>query len=172
MSKLDVKRVNRILAMLFDDMRTFSDEERDLPIRWSVMHMYSSSQVAKLIALRRGMDMELASVAAALHDIAVIISKKTEDHAEKSEEYVRAMIAKYNNQWSHKLPIITLEEENILVTAIKQHSDKETYSEDAFVELLKDIDSVDRYLHGIQSEGAYIERCNRVFAELGIPTVN
>jgi uncharacterized protein len=48
------------------------------------------------------------------------------------------------------------------VNAIIQHSDKETNLGDSFVELLKDVDSLDRYLHGIKSEGAYLERINRV----------
>jgi uncharacterized protein len=56
----------------------------------------------------------------------------------------------------------------MLIDAITKHSDKETYSNDSFVELLKDIDSMDRYLHGIKTEGAYLERCNRVMKELGI----
>lgn len=45
---------------------------------------------------------------------------------------------------------------------------KETYTNDSFVELLKDVDSFDRYLHGVKTEGAYLERCNRVMKELGI----
>lgn len=45
----------------------------------------------------------------------------------------------------------------MIINAIIKHSDKETYSNDSFVELLKDIDSVDRYLHGIKSEDAYLE---------------
>jgi len=167
-NQLNVVRVNKIISMLFEEMRTLSDDERDLPIVWNVMHMYSSSQLAKIIALRRGIDMELASIAGAIHDIAVIVTKKTDGHAKKVEMYVRDVIDKYNNKWSGNIPIITKEEESLLVNAITKHSDKEIYSNDLFVELLKDIDSIDRYLHGIKTEGAYIERCNRVLKELGI----
>lgn len=56
---INVKRVSRITAMLYDEMKALSDEGRDLPLVWNVMHMYSSSQLAKVIALRRGMNMEL-----------------------------------------------------------------------------------------------------------------
>lgn len=65
---MDVRRVNRIVSMLLEEMRDLTDEGRDLPIRWNVMHMFSSSQLAKVLALRRGIDAELASIAAALHD--------------------------------------------------------------------------------------------------------
>ena len=168
MSQLNVVRVKRFLCMLYEEMKAFTDEGRDIPIVWNVMHMFSSSQVAKIIAMRRGMDMELASIAAALHDIAVIVTKKTKGHAEIAEKYVRDSIDRFNNGSWKSIPQITDEETNMIVNAIIKHSDKETYSNDSFVELLKDIDSVDRYLHGIKSEGAYLERCNRVFVELGI----
>ncbi|HPJ76679.1 MAG TPA: hypothetical protein PLS36_07565 [Clostridia bacterium] len=35
-------------------------------------------------------------------------------------------------------------------------------------ELLKDIDSPDRYLHGIETDNAYLERYNEVMKELGM----
>ena len=66
------------------------------------MHMYSSSQIAKILALRRGLDMKLASIAAAIHDIAVIITKRAQGHAENAEIYVREVVAKYNNNEWHK----------------------------------------------------------------------
>lgn len=154
--------------MLFEDMKNLSDEGRDLPMRWNIMHMYSCSQLAKIIALRRGMDIELAPIAAAMHDIAIVATKKAEGHAKRAEAYIRDAINKYNNEWSKGLSPITEEEEDMLVDAIAKHSDKETYSDNSFIELLKDIDSVDRYLHGVKTEGAYLERANRVLKELGV----
>lgn len=168
MSQLNVVRVKSLLCMLYEEMKASTDDGRDIPIVWNVMHMFSSSQVAKIIALRRGMNMELASIAATLHDIAVIVTKKTKDHAEIAEKYVRDAIQRFNDADCISAQKITGGEINIIVNAIINHSDKEKYSNDTFVELLKDIDSVDRYLHGIKSEGAYLERCNRVFIELGI----
>lgn len=168
MAQLNVKRVNRLLVTLFEEMRYLDDEGRDLSIKWNMMHMYSSSQLAKIIALRRGMDMELASIAATLHDIAVIVSKKKDNHAERAEEYVRKAIKEFNDKNGEKLGKINDEEVELLIKAISQHSNKEEYTDDLFVELLKDIDSVDRYLHGIKSEGAYVDRCRQVFKELGI----
>lgn len=165
---MNVKRVSRIVSMLYDEMKILTDEGRDLPVRWNVMHMYSSSQLAKLIAIRRGMDIELASIAAALHDIAVVRTMKSKGHAEFAEEHVRNAIEKYNNGTWADLPQITKEEEDLLVNAIIKHSDKGTYSNDALAELLKDVDSIDRYLYGIKTEGPYLERCHRVMSELGI----
>lgn len=130
--------------------------------------MYSSSQIAKLVALKRGMDIEQAAICAALHDIAAIVSKEKEKHAETAEPYVREMIYRFNTENEESFPKISEEETIFIVNAIVQHSDKENYTEDLFVELLKDVDSLDRYLHGIQSDGAYLERSLRVLKELGI----
>lgn len=156
--------------MMLENMKEMDDDGRDLPIRWNIMHMYTSSQLAKLIALRRGMDMELAAIAAALHDIAVIVAKKKEKHAENAEPFVREQIRIYNENEVNvfKGLRITKEEEDLLVKAIVLHSDKETESEDELVELLKDSDSVDRYLHGVKTDEAYARRCRRVFDEFGI----
>jgi uncharacterized protein len=169
---MNVKRVNRIVSILFEEMKMFSDEDRDLPVKWSVMHMYSSSQLAKLIALRRGMDAEFAALAAALHDITVIMTGKSEGHAEKAVRYVRDAIEHYNNGPWTKLPKITKDEEDLLIYIITKHSEKTIFSDDPLVELLKDVDSLDRYLHGIKTDGAYLERCNRVLLELGIAAVD
>jgi uncharacterized protein len=80
--RLPVRRLNRILTMLLSDMKDLTDEGIDFPIRWNIMHMYSSSQLAKLLAMHRGIEPELAGIAAALHDIGVVVTKKHEGHAE------------------------------------------------------------------------------------------
>ena len=50
--------------------------------------------------------------------------------------------------------------------AIVKHSEKDRNSNDPFVELLKDVDSLDRYFHGVKTEGAHLERCIRVMKQL------
>ncbi len=135
--------------MLLADMKDLTDEGRDFPIRWNIMHMYSSSQLAKLLAMHRGIEPELAGIAAALHDIGVVMTKKHEGHAEGAEKYVYEFLEKYNIESGKKLPPVTKEEMEKVVKAIVKHSDKEANSNDPFVELLKDVDSLDGYLHGV-----------------------
>ena len=167
---LSVKRLNRILAMLLADWKGLSDEGRDFPIRWNIMHMYSTSQLAKLLAIRRGLDPELAGIAAALHDIAVVATKKHEGHAQAAERYIDDFLEAYNAKAGTKLASIMEQERDQIVRAVAEHSDKETDSGDPFVELLKDVDSLDRYLHGIKMEEAHVERCNKMMRELGFRT--
>lgn len=166
--RFSVRRLNRILTMLLTDMKDLKDEGRDFPIRWNIMHMYSSSQLAKLLAMHRGIGPELAGIAAALHDIGVVMTKKHEAHAEGAEKYVYEFLERYNIESGKKLRPVTKEEMEKVVKAIVKHSDKETNSHDLFVELLKDVDSLDGYLHGGKAEGARLERCKRAMEELGI----
>ena len=168
-ARLDVRRLNRILSMLHARMAKLTDEGRDLPIRWNVMHTFSSAQLAKLLALRRGLDPELAGIAAALHDIAVVETGKRRDHARRAAGPIRDLVRAYNETHRRDLPEITADELAAITRAAVQHSDKAARSDDPLVELLKDVDAADRYLHGIQTEGAYWERAQRVLRELGLP---
>jgi uncharacterized protein len=166
--RLPVRRLNRILGMLLLEMKDLIDEGRDLPIRWNLMHMYSSSQLAKLIALRRGMDPELAGIAAALHDIGVVMTKRHEGHAEAALPYVYDFLRRYNEESGKRLSKVTEEETEAIIKAVVQHSEKELNSNDPFIELLRDVDSIDAYLHGVEIEGGRLERSKRVMKELGI----
>jgi len=166
--RLPVRRLNHILTMLLSDMKDLTDEGRDFPIRWNIMHMYSSAQLAKLLALDRGIEPELAGIAGALHDIGAVMTKKHEGHAEAAEKWVHEFLEKYNSEFGSRLTPVTKEEIDKLVKAIVRHSEKEIYSNDPFVELLKDVDSLDGYLHGIKTEGKRLERCRRAMRELGI----
>ena len=167
MQPLSVKRLNRILAMLLADWKDLSDEGRDFPIRWNIMHMYSTSQLAKLLAIRRGLDPELAGIAAALHDIAVVTTKRNEGHAQLAEKYIDDFIEAYNGKAGAKGAPLTEEDRDQIVRAVAQHSDKVTDSGDPFVELLRDVDSLDRCLHGIKMEEAHVVRCDKMMRELG-----
>ena len=166
--RLSVRRLNRILTMLLLEMKDLTDEGRDLPIRWSLMHMYSSSQLAKLLAIHRGIDPELAGIAAALHDIGVVMTKKHRGHAEAASPYIYDFVKRYNRESGTKLTKVTEEEMEAVVKAVVQHSEKELNSNDPFVELLRDVDSLDAYLHGVEIEWGRLERCKKVMKELGI----
>ena len=80
----------------------------------------------------------------------------------------RSMVRRFNRENAASDLRIDDQEEEQLVSAIICHSDKQTRTGDAFIELLKDVDSLDRYLHGVRTEGAYAERCRAVLDELGM----
>ena len=166
--RFPVRRLNRMLTMLLSEMKDLSDEGRELPMRWHLMHMYSSSQLAVVLALRRGLNPELAGIAAALHDLGLVMTKIDEGHAEPAEKHVRDFFGRYHARTRGRLPEITEDEKKQMIKAIARHGQKEIYSDDALVELLKDVDSLDGFLHGGKAEGARLERVLRVMKELGI----
>lgn len=166
--KLKVARLNRIQSILLEEMSQLSDEDRDLPIRWNIMHMYSCAQVSKLLSMKRGLNIELAGIIAALHDIGTIRTRRKENHAETGVPCARKIIDDFNNRFGDKLCKITEEEKNIILESIREHSNKDDISINEYVELIKDVDSIDRYLHGIASGGVYKERIEKVLVELGI----
>ncbi len=168
MDKLNVKRSSRLLVMLYNEWRKHENIERPLKIEWNVMHMFSSSQLAKLYALKYEIDFELCSIIAILHDIAVVEGKFKSDHDSLAQKYVLGAINRYNNEYRKKLDPITDEEIEIILSAISVHSDKEIFSNNRYVEMLKNVDSVDRYLYGIKTEEAYSTRTESFLKDLNI----
>lgn len=165
---MKVKRLNKILEMLFEEMNVLTNEGRELPVVWDVMHLYSSLQVAKILAMKRGLNFEIAAIAAALHDVGVVVTKKTENHAKNGEKYVRQIINDYNQIITNDNFLITNSELEIIANSVAKHSEVEIFSEDPYVELLKDVDSFDKYLHGIGTEGDFLMRSKKVIEELGL----
>lgn len=159
--QLDVRRLNRILSKLYSDFKDLKDDNRELPMKWSVMHMYSSSHLAVLVGLKNNLNPEILGIIGALHDIGAIKTKKRKNHAKNASKYVYDTIDKYNTLWRGKLPAITKEELQNIHEAVISHSDKSTISNNPYIEAMKDIDSFDRYLHGIKTKGEHLQRLDK-----------
>ena len=159
------ERVCYLQAMLFNEWKNLKNEDRDLPIEWNIMHMYTSAQLAKLLAVKRKINSELASLVAALHDIATVMSGKCERHGERAEPYIREIIKKFNGSVEPELAI-SKEEEDVFIEAISVHSNKNDFSKNELAELLKDVDCVDRYLNSVETNGVALERCKKALKEL------
>ena len=158
--RLDVKRLNRILGNLYSEFRLLEDSDRELPMKWSTMHMYTSSQLAVLVALKKDLNPELLGIIAALHDIGAVRTKKRENHAINGEPFVKEIIKSYNTLWRGNLDILTDAEQQIIIEAVINHSDKDNISDNPYVEAMKDVDSLDRYLHGVPTKGAHVTHLN------------
>lgn len=106
--------------------------------------MYSSSQLAVLVALKKGLNSELLGIIAALHDIGAIKTKRRENHGKNASKFVYEVIELYNSVWRRDLPLINDSEISIIHEA------------------MKDVDSLDRYLHGIDTKGNHITHLNNL----------
>ena len=167
---LPVWRLNQVLTIIQERIQKLSDEGRWAPIVWSSMHMYSTTQIGKLVALKRGLNPEFAGLVCAFHDIFTLHTGEYENHDVKAAEYVREIVDEYNERWGKKLSIISEEETERIIRAIRGHSDKMTVTNDSYGELLKDVDSLDAHLHGLEptEESGRKERMNRVLSEFRI----
>lgn len=166
-----VKRLNRILSMVYNDIRK-SDIIREIPLKWSIMHMYSASQIGKILGYKRGLDVEICGLIGALHDLYTIETGKRENHDTLSERYIRDLILRYNSLERKKLPEITEIEENTIINSVITHSQIDIYTNDLYSEFIKDLDSFDRYFHGLRSDGEYLDRCKNVFHDFNIEFKN
>lgn len=85
--------------------------------RWAFLHLYGVAQACALLALKRGQNAELATMAGMLHDI-YSYTNNTTNHAHQG-----AILAK---DILNRLQITNEEETEAICKAIYHHSDKAT----------------------------------------------
>lgn len=108
------------------------DKKRDSSVVFELKHHSGVIEVARTLAQKRSLNVTLVEVIAALHDINVIINGSYKNHAVKG-----GMIAK---KILKKIGGFSTDEINIICNAVSHHSEKEIYSNDPYVELIKDAD--------------------------------
>ena len=161
-TRLDFRRLNKILSMLITQIEQSDFSTADVSKEWHYMHIMSCSQLIKPEAGERGLSMELAAITAALHDYGLLLTGKKENHAKTGASLLGGFIDSYNTLFGESRGIITQEERKIIMYAVLHHSEKEINSGEPYTELLKDVDSLDRYLHGILTDGAYLKRAANI----------
>ncbi len=167
-----VNRLNCILDLLYEEMVGLTNKNRDQTIEWSTNHLYSCSQLAKLLAVKRGLDPEIAAIAGAIHDLAIIKTGKFENHGPEGEEPIRKLIEKYNSNFASKFGVIDNIETETIVSASVHHSEKTVFTDDPYIELLKDVDSLDRFLHGKDTYEHYEVRSTKALKDLNLNFVD
>lgn len=137
---------------------------------WDLKHSASIVQIGRMLAQQRKLNVELAEVICALHDIYVCKTGKREEHAHHG-----ALLAK---QLLQKTKKFTKREIALITKAIYQHSDKHIVSRDPYVELVKDADLFDWSLYEGSHNGIvrkykdpkpYFARIKRIRKELNLP---
>lgn len=163
---LPMKRLNCILDILFSKIKKSNVKKRDQLIEWSIKHMYSCSQLAKLLAQKRGFDIEIAGIAGAIHDLAIIKTGKFENHGLLGGSLVRDFLLDYNSKHGKEFGEISEEDIDLIVNATVNHTNKRQFDDSAFDELIKDVDSLDRFLHGLETFDFYTKRTMKALEDL------
>lgn len=99
----------------------------------AVAHLYGVSLAATMIAKKRGLDPELASMAAMLHDLHAYKTGSYDDHAHKGAELARGILG--------ELKLTDEAETELICSAIYHHDDK-LVVDGPMDEVLKDADVI------------------------------
>lgn len=113
---------------------------------WEKLHMAGSARLAWMLAMKRGVDPELAACACAVHDYGRIVTGKQEDHAEAGFEPIKSFLRGLGDLFSP-------EEQEIIALAAKNHSSKSVVGT-PIEEIVKDADVIDCYQYGLPFERA------------------
>ena len=160
----------RVVELLLESQIT--DSERESSVAFELKHSSGCCQIARILAQKRGLDVTISETASLMHDIAVIITGSYSDHAKAGAPLARKILEEVSGFSEEHIDAIT--------NAIAHHSEKEVYSNDPYVELVKDVDVFDCSLYR-GAEGyyrlhkpdhivaEYVKRIQRVREELGLP---
>lgn len=99
----------------------------------AIVHLYGVSLAATMIAKKRGLDPELSSMAAMLHDLHAYKTGSYDDHAHKGAELAGKILK--------ELKLTDETETNIICSAIYHHDDK-LVADSPMDEVLKDADVI------------------------------
>ncbi len=151
-----LEEIRNIVDNLLNSLSNF--EER----RGGFNHLYGVSSICSLLALKRGLNVEICAVSGMLHDISSYKNGYTLSHAELSSIEARKILNETNS--------FKKKEIDTICHSIAKHSDKENI-DDVYDELLKDADVLEHYLYNIQFKVNQNEqnRLNGLFKELGLP---
>jgi len=106
--------------------------------RMYISHMYGVARFCTLLAMKRNMNIELATTCGMLHDICYMTGGSSDNHAIDGAKQAITVLESVN--------VYSDDEIKIVATAISRHSDKSTVHE-PYDELLKDADVMDHCLY-------------------------
>ena len=148
------------------DIRKFVDEElnkiEDTDKRNSAfVHLYGVSLAATMIAKKRGLDPEIASIAAMLHDLHAYKTGSYDDHAHKGADLAREILGKMK---------LTDEAETDLICSAIYHHDDKLITDGSMDEVLKDADVIHHCMNDLSKTIKEKERSrfDKLCAEFGM----
>lgn len=103
----------------------------------AIAHLYGVSLAATMIAKKRGLDPEIASMAAMLHDLHAYKTGSYDDHAHLGADLARNIL--------EELGLTDETETEMICSAIYHHDDK-LVADSPMDEVLKDADVIDHCL--------------------------
>ena len=109
----------------------------------AIVHLYGVSLAATIIAKKRGLDPEIASMAAMLHDLHAYKTGSYDDHAHKGAGLAREILG--------ELKITDETETDMICSAIYHHDDK-LDTDGPMDEVLKDADVIHHCMNDLSKQ--------------------
>lgn len=123
--------------------------KRDASLDWERIHMVSSARNGYFLASKRGVDVEMASLACSVHDYGRIVTGKQDKHAAAGFEPLKLFLTESG--------YLGVEEIDLIAEAAKNHSNKGEVGS-PLDEVVKDADVFDCYQYGIPLRKAEHQR--------------
>lgn len=125
------------------------------------VHLYGVSLAATMIAKKRGLDPETASMAAMLHDLYAYKTGSYDDHAHKGAEFAREILS--------EMKLTDNAETEMICSAVYHHDDK-LVTDSAMDEVLKDADVIHHCMNDLSKPVKEKEqaRFDKLCAEFGM----
>ena len=127
----------------------------------AIVHLYGVSLAATMIARKRGLDSEIASMAAMLHDLHAYKTGSYDDHAHKGADLAREILG--------DLRLTNGAETDLICSAIYHHDDK-LIADGPMDEVLKDADVIHHCMNDLSKPIKEKEqsRFDKLCAEFGM----
>lgn len=130
-------RLKELRTRIDKELLSISDVEKR---KSAYVHLYGVSLAATLIAEKRKVNAELASMSAMLHDLYAYKSGSYEDHAHRGATLAREIL--------DSMHVTSQEETEAICMAISLHDDKHTV-DGSLDEVLKDADVMHHCMHDL-----------------------
>ncbi len=159
----------KVIQMILESK--IPDSERENGIIFELKHAAGCTQIARILAQKRNLNVEITETASTLHDIYVITTGSYKNHGPKGAPIAEKILRDVGG--------FTEEEIKTISNSVAHHSEKEIISDDPYVEIVKDVDVLDSSLYK-NAEGfyrihkqadifeEYLKRIKKVRAELGL----
>ena len=137
---MDMSRLKELRKYVDDELNKMEDEDKR---NSAIVHLYGVSLAATMIAKKRGLDPELASMAAMLHDLHAYKTGSYEDHAHKGADLARKILGELN---------LTNEGETEMICSAIYHHDDKLVADSPMDEALKDADVIHHIMNDLSKQ--------------------
>lgn len=150
------------LELVRSEIDTVLLNQEDVNVRpEGYIHLYGVAQNCAMLAIKRGLDVEICTIIGLLHDIYIYKEGNEKEHAMFGSIVAENIL--------RDLEMFSEDEIEIVKTAIIHHSDRVT-KHDKYSELLKDADVLQNSLYLKKFDLKNKKRIKKVFKESGMKT--